>query len=47
MQTLAQTVIIAAFCWARIRQAALTPIDKFVDWLEGVHEREPHARGAR
>jgi hypothetical protein len=28
---------IAAGCWGIVSQAALAPIDRFVDWLEAVY----------
>jgi hypothetical protein len=34
-RTLAEATMIAASWWASISHAALMPIDKLVDWLEG------------
>jgi hypothetical protein len=34
---LADAATIAASWWANISQAALNPIDKFVDWIEGIY----------
>jgi len=34
---LVDTTIVVASWWARISHAALLPIEKFVDWLEGVY----------
>jgi hypothetical protein len=36
----AVAMIVAASCLASISQAALKPIDIFVDWLEGVYAGE-------
>ena len=33
----AEAIMLAASCLANISQAALKPIDMFVDWLEAVY----------
>lgn len=37
-KSLAGAATIAAAWWANIAHAAIMPIDKLVDWLEGAYE---------